>query len=488
MEDILMHIKAQKLNNIVFINPQRPGSIDQFAIHKMPSEGPLLQATVVKKMLPDANITVIDERITPLTSKKHRYLCKEIYQADLLVISTMTCNQLRGYWIAEEARKNNSNVICWAGGFGPSLQPQVALSKGIKIVGFGEGVETIQELVLATENGGKAEDIQGIAYQEDGELIKTAPRKFITDLDVIPFADWKLLAEWWRVITRAFTTSAGCPYGCDFCCVTDVYGGKFRHRSIENSVEYVKWAMKDHKAFWPNEKASLFFAEDNIAGDEKHAVALFEALNKIRGLDKFSLNGQMRVESCQNNSLMEQMEGKFGWIFFGCEAITESGLESINKRQTVEQIIQAIEICHRRKIKFGGMFIFGLDNYTKESGLQVAEFALKHGIDAAVFFIRSPLPETADTKRLQDAGRLLNVPSDYLDCEFTTFVPLNMTPKELQVSHLNALNMFYNPWRAIWDLGFGHIDTQNFALRLAGAYYIWKGTPVIKKYIKEYLS
>ncbi len=55
----------------------------------------------------------------------------------------------------------------------------------------GEGEETLAE--LARGLSGDRERIPGLAYLSRGELVRTAPRAFIRDLDTLPFPAWDLV-------------------------------------------------------------------------------------------------------------------------------------------------------------------------------------------------------------------------------------------------------------------------------------------------------
>ncbi len=477
---------SDNIKKVIIISPRRAGFYSQFSV-KDPTtpEGPIIIATIIKQALENCDVSVIDESITPLNEGS--YLWEEIAKADIVGISAMTCIENRGYEILRKAKGFNPNMICLAGGFGSSSQPEKALKSGVDIVVIGEGVVTIKELILALENSDSLDGINGIAWERQGEFFQAPPRELVKNMDDIPFADFELVVDYQKIQTRVITLSTGCPFKCKFCSVHKFCGETYRHRSPENAAKYVEHAIKGHKGTWWAKEKTIFFGDDNLAGNPTWTSKFLDCLDRV-DLSGVSISAQMRAGNCYNDDLMRRMCGKIGWIFFGFEDITQQGLSSVDKKQALKDIIFAIGRCHRLGIKVAGMFILGLDPHTKDSGIQMAEFALRYGVDVFILFIRGPLPGTDDTIELAKSSRILkNIPTDYLDCMFATIEPLYMTPKELQQSHLRAVRHFYSIKQAIWYRVSGRIDNTNLLYRLVGAYYVRKVTPIVSRFIKKYL-
>lgn len=461
-----MKIKAREIKKAVIINAHH-GRINQFSLRgALTSEGSTLIGTVINNM--NCDVKIIDESITPLHAKSRYW--ELVSGADLIGVSAMTHTEDRAYQIIRQVKKINPSVIRIAGGFGPSSNPQKALAHGVNFVVIGEGIETIRELVLAFRNGGEAENINGIAWQEDNSVCFSKPRSLIQNLDKIPFANNNLLVNGKKIVGPVVTTSSGCPYACNFCSVSKFYGKKYRRRSTENGLEYIKLAHSMGKP--------IFIGDDNFTANPNQTKELLEEIIRL-DLKNLSLTTQMRASSCEDKEFMNlAKKDAIEWIFFGYEDISESGLSSINKKQTPEDIALSIQECKKRGIHVGGMFILGLDNHTPESAVQIADFALEHNIDALILFIRTPLPGTVDSDNLISENRILNIPKSFRDLQFVVFKPKNMTARELQESHLDGIKKFYSlkNWR------------KGAIIRLAGQYYIRKHEKAARRFIQQYLS
>jgi len=488
-----------KIERVVVINPRRfstiPGpnvlkpkpALSQFSAREpMTPEGVVMIGTIIKKLNEQRDIIIIDEAITPLYANSP--LWKKVSQADIVCISAMTCTESRGYDILRQVKLINPKVICVAGGFGPSSQPEKALSNGADVVVIGEGIITIEQLIEKLENGKDLGEVNGIAYLSGNEAIKTPPRKLIENLDNMPFVNWELVEHYERIQARTLTMSRGCPYDCDFCSVTCFYGRTYQHRSAENAERYIKHGINGHRRDIPIVgKKVLFIGDDNFAANPNWAGEVLERIKYV-DLSGVVLNAQLRVESCRDSNLMKLLAQRIKLLFFGFEACDNESLKSVNKKQSVDDVIFAIEECNRFGIGVAGMFILGFDNHNPESAMEMAKFALKHGVRFFVLFIRSPLPGTRDTAFLANSGRLYkNIPDYYRDCQYAMFKPAGMTAAQLQMSHTEAIRYFYNPVRVIKDRISGRIDNDAAIYRLAGNFYLNEQAKVADKYINQYL-
>jgi len=74
------------------------------------------------------------------------------------------------------------------------LYPQI-LREGFDFAVLGEGEETFTELINALECDGEVQDVKGIAYLEDGEIVRTEPRGYLKNLDDLPIPAFDLLEK-----------------------------------------------------------------------------------------------------------------------------------------------------------------------------------------------------------------------------------------------------------------------------------------------------
>ena len=93
-----------------------------------------------------------------------------------------------------------------------------ALSHGIDYLVIGEGEETIGELLEAIEGKRDVNQVKGIAFLKNKELIFTAPREPLLDFDKLPLPDFSLV-RYANIKVYPVERIRGCGMECEFCTV-----------------------------------------------------------------------------------------------------------------------------------------------------------------------------------------------------------------------------------------------------------------------------
>ncbi len=155
-------------------------------------------------------------------------------------ISTITSTAARAYKLADSLRAKGKTVIM--GGPHVTFMPDEALMHADYVV-RGEGEEALVELLAALEGNGALEDIKGLSYKTATGNAHNPARDFIADLDRHPAPDFSLVHGWTSKSVIPIATSRGCPFACSFCSVIQMFGRKYRFKSVEplNPALQSKW-------------------------------------------------------------------------------------------------------------------------------------------------------------------------------------------------------------------------------------------------------
>ena len=193
-------------------------------------------------------------------------------ECDVVGISCMTSNAYRGYRIADAFREKGKKVVI--GGVHPSILPNEALEHANAVViGEAEGVwEQILEDI-------ESNNLRRIYHEPNPDLDRYIPKDFST----LP------KNRFYKLIP--LQTTRGCPYSCDFCCVSDIFGKKIKQIPVKNVV-------KDIEA---SGARFYIFLDDNIIGNRKYARELFKALIPL----KISWIGQSSISFARDLEMME---------------------------------------------------------------------------------------------------------------------------------------------------------------------------------------
>ena len=213
-----MKESKRKIKKIIMIEPKAP-DLHIFSSRPLPRLGNLLLGTIMKKR--GFDVTIIVEDIHPL---KDEFL-KDVQLAG---ISTTTSTAKRAYSIADDLRKRG--IIVVMGGPHVTYMPEEAILHADYVV-MGEGERIFPLLVERLSRGEKITREAGLVRR--GEEIFYNCQPFIEDLNELPIPDFSLvegLKPCYNASRKKIVpvqASRGCPFGCSFCSVTNMFGKKF---------------------------------------------------------------------------------------------------------------------------------------------------------------------------------------------------------------------------------------------------------------------
>ena len=425
------------MKNIYFIEAKSPGS-HIFSRTALPRLGSILLATILKNM--GYNTKVFIEDISPPD-------WKQLEDADMICISSISSTATRAFQIAEKFRKLGIPVAI--GGPHSTFLPEESLEHADYVI-RGEGEETLVELLENLESGKPLDTIKGLSFKNSKqEIVHNPARELLKDLNEAPIPDFSIVHKWAekaKVIPIA--TSRGCPFACKFCSVIPMFGRKYRFKSIDRIIEEIKAAAP--------QKGHVFFIDDNFAANKERTKTLLRAL--IDNKTKFEWSAQVRTDIAKDPELLKLMKasGCFS-VYIGFESINPKTLSLYNKSQGLEDIENAIRAVKKHSINIHGMFVLGSDTDDIQTIRNTEKFAKKLDIDSIQFMILTPLPGTPVFEDLKSAGRLIHTDWSKYDAHHAVFEPKLMTAFELHVETLKAMSKFYS-WPAIlrnlWQFDF----------------------------------
>lgn len=114
---------------------------------------------------------------------------------------------------------------------------------------------------------------------------------------------------------------------------------------------------------------------------------------------KIRWDAQVRADIAEGRELLQLMK-KVGCrvLYIGFESINPTTLKEFNKRQTVEEITEAISKIKEVGIRVHGMFVFGSDADDMQTIKDTVHFTKTAQIDTVQFLILTPVPGS----RLED--------------------------------------------------------------------------------------
>ncbi len=176
------------------------------------------------------------------------------YGANVVGMTVFTYTADRAAKLCRMIKSFAPATITVVGGYHPSMVPSYVMEPSIDFAVIGEGEVTITELLSNLSDCTKAYgEIAGLAFESDGQLIITAKRDRIQDLDTLPWAkryDKYLKRAGSNGITfpireetvmAEVSCSRGCAGNCSFCISGKMWGQCVITRSVASIVEEVKY-------------------------------------------------------------------------------------------------------------------------------------------------------------------------------------------------------------------------------------------------------
>ena len=363
----------------------------------------------------------------------------DVHGADMVGISATTSTVGSAYGMADTLRAAGIPVVI--GGSHVTFMADEAL-RHADYVARGEGGEALMvELAEALRGGRELEDITGLSYMKDGEAVHNEVRPACPNLDDLPRPDFSLFVGQENMASLPIMTSWGCPFDCNFCSVTAMFGRKYRFRS-EESVMAELIAKKPRR---------IFFYDDNLAANRNRLKRLLTMM--IEAGITVPWQAQMRTDVVKDVELLGLMK-RSGCerVALGLESVDQATLDHFEKSQSVDDIVYCLDTLHEHNILTHGMFVLGAGDETVQSVRDTITFAIKHHVSSLMLNIMTPLPGTLQYDEMDAEGRIFDRDWKHYDAQHVVFRPLRMSPEELMRETLAGYRRFYSTRRLGEDL------------------------------------
>jgi radical SAM superfamily enzyme YgiQ (UPF0313 family) len=237
--------------------------------------------------------------------------------------------------------------------------------------------------------------------------------------------------------------SRGCPYDCEFCDITVLYGRVPRTKSGEQVIAEMD-AL--HRTGW---RGHLFFVDDNFIGNRERLKK--DVLPRIiRWMEEkghpFSLGTEASLNLADDTPLLDLMaRAGFEEVFVGIESPNAESLEECRKTPNKNRdLIASIHALQKAGLQVQGGFILGFDHDPPSIFDNMIRFIEESGIVVAMVGLLNAPINSRLHGRMGKENRLLQVFSgDNTDFSMN-FVP-RMDPEALGDGYRRVLGTIYSP-------------------------------------------
>jgi len=277
-------------------------------------------------------------------------------------------------------------------------------------------------------------------FERDGARRVYSSPEF-PDIRRTPAPMWEL-ADIRRYASMSLQFSRGCPFDCEFCNITAMFGHRPRTKTTAQVIAELDflWRLGWH--------GGIFFVDDNFIGNKRVLKqellpALIQWQKGKRGIPFFT---EASINLADDEELMRLMvEAGFNQVFVGIETPEEASLAECNKRQNQKRdLVADVKRIQRSGLEVQGGFIVGFDNDAPTIFARQIEFIQKSGIVTAMVGLLQAIPGTKLYQRLSVQGRLIGHTSGNNLDGTTNFIP-RMDRDTLREGYKRLLGHIYSP-------------------------------------------
>ena len=406
---------------ILMLYPEFPDTFWSFKhalqfIRKKAGTVPLGLLTVAAMLSKDWELRLVDLNVRVLTTK-------DLEWADYAFISAMVVQKSSAHRVIARCKAAGLKVV--AGG--PLFTAEY------------EQFPEVDHFVLNEAEVTLAPFLRDLAL---GQAQRIYTSTEFPDISQSPVPMWEL-ADRKLYATMAIQYSRGCPFDCEFCNITSLFGHMPR---VKTSTQILAELDALYNLGW---RESVFFVDDNLIGNKKHLRDdLLPALIEWRkGKKGMPFNTEISINIADDEPLMNMMtQAGFDTVFIGVETPDDDSLAECNKKQNLHRdLVADIKRIQRAGLQVQGGFIIGFDNDTPSIFQKQVEFIQKSGIvTAMVGLLQAPMG-TRLYKRMEQEQRLVGWSTgDNVDGT-TNIIPKTMNLDVLQDGYRAVMKTLYAP-------------------------------------------
>jgi radical SAM superfamily enzyme YgiQ (UPF0313 family) len=238
---------------------------------------------------------------------------------------------------------------------------------------YGEGEYPLTYLVKALEEGTDLNQVPQLVYREGTAIVKGAPPVHCPPLDGYPFADhtdyFGAVKEFMGIsqpVIIPIWGSRSCNWNkCKFCVLNRGY--EYRSRSPEHVVQELEFQSKKHKS------DTFMFVDTDVVGNKKRFRKLLKLLaesvwNRKKPYQLFAEISPIFIDSETAKSMKL---ASFAQVQVGFEALTDSLLQKMRKRQKFAHNIQVLKYGSQYGLDIGGLNVIkGIPTETEEDVME----------------------------------------------------------------------------------------------------------------------
>ena len=407
--------------NVLLIYPEFPDTFWSFKhalkfIRKKASFPPLGLLTVATMLPEEWTKRLVDVNVANLTDRDLKW-------ADYAFFSSMVVQRKSAHQLIKRCKDAGVKIV--AGG--PLFTSEHEQFKDVDHFVLNEAELTLPSFLEDLRNG-------------CAKPVYKTPE--FADIRETPAPLWKL-ADLKKYASMSIQYTRGCPYQCEFCDVTALFGRRTR---TKNTDQIIAELDTFYNQGW---RGNVFFVDDNLIGNRRSLKKdlLPELIKWQSNHTGITFNTEVSINLAKDEALLQMLfEAGFNTVFVGIETPDTDSLAECGKSQNKDRdLAEDVRIIQRAGLQVQAGFIVGFDNDTPSIFQRQIDFIQKTGIVTAMVGLLQAPTGTRLYERLKKEGRLLGrMTGDNADGS-TNIIPNNMDADTCREGYKTILRHIYSP-------------------------------------------
>lgn len=323
-------------------------------------------------------------------------ICSE--SPDVVGFTCYVWNIARTLHIAQRIKEGLPGVRIIAGG------PEITASflsdvpgTAIDIAAIGEGERTFVELLRHFRNGSPVlDEINGITFRAQDEIVTTPSREQMPDVDDIPSP---YLLGLIKPLSSLMTieTLRGCANRCGYCQYGRLYP-KIRTFSLER--------LRDEFALAKERRVQRLFLvdPDTCSGMTDRFKQMFRMFAEMNSDKSMILNTCIGAEGIDAEMVRLMVDAHMRYVHVGLQSLNSVALGNVNRKLDLPKFLAGVELLRKSNIRIQVGLIVGLPGETPDTMVEAYDFLAEH--DLAYDGLAMPLQVLPGVKLREEAEEL----------------------------------------------------------------------------------
>lgn len=302
--------------------------------------------------------------------------------------------------------KEELNIPILVGGPG-TLANSTFLDYGCDMVVHGEGEITIQQIIEYYNGERELWAVRGVSYKNGGKVIKASAQELINNLDELPFPDrskvdinsyYDYFLFGMKKPYATIIASRGCIHRCTFCNTSNIWGYKYRRRTVNNVLSEIDEIVKRYRIKFISFQDEIFGIDNEwIKEFCKRLTARPYKISWMAIFHPFTLSNDTEAV------LKLMQKAGCNTLSFGLQSAHPEILKNINRNPSEPQKLKkVIKIANKLGLVTVVGYIFALPGDTRQTIQATIDYSLSCGSTLAEYYRLSIFKGSQIERAFQD--------------------------------------------------------------------------------------